>query len=291
MVQQPSLMSRLVRKRTESMDMVNEYTAAELDTPVDGLGPLVALVALREARMPDMDTLTAFFDAQWPWSGFQVNGTGTREDADAVEFGMARARRGYIVLNPEPIPWAELKGPCAAATYWPEATNSMSAHAAHLAVYVEAEDEGYAGARSSAIFTTQVSAGLANDPLALGMFWSAGKVAQDPLEFVRQAVVISDDTLPVRLWVDIRLGRLSDGTSNVFTTGLRAFGCREIEILGSRRDSDELLTQVYNVTHYLLRKGPVIKDGDTVGPSVDLRYHVRYAQSAYDQREVMRIDM
>ena len=63
------------------------------------------------------------------------------------------------------------------------------------------------------------------------------------------------------------------------TTGLSAFVDREIEFQPSAKPPDLLASRLIGTIRYLLAKGPVLNDGDTLGISENERIRVRLVAS------------
>ena len=98
---------------------------------------------------------------------------------------------------------------------------------------------------------------------------------------------MTEDQLPLRLWINARQVEEEDGSRSLSTTGLEDFGHREIEIWGWCSAKDVLDRWAFNVAHFLLEKNPTIQDGETVAISQNEWIHVFLQPSMFDpEREV-----
>ena len=127
-----------------------------------------------------------------------------------------------VTLAPHPIEPSRLEGPCATAWYWPEATDALRGHSAHLLVMLV--DEGGSAVDKSRRLTQFVTA-IADQTEALGILWGPGHLIHPRAAFIEQARQMTEDNLPLYLWVDFRIeqagpaDRVDVPTLRLFTTG------------------------------------------------------------------------
>lgn len=95
--------------------------------------------------------------------------------------------------------------------------------------------------------------------------------------------MMSREYLPLHLWIDFRLAGERKGTISLFTTGMAAFGHMEIEIWESHEKPRDVYDIGVNIAHYLLDRGPVLKDGQTIGMSPEQRLRIRLLPSRWDR--------
>ena len=79
---------------------------------------------------------------------------------------------------PDPIPWADLEGPCREAWYWPEAAEALRDHTSHLLVTLI--DEGSKSVDKSVILTQLVS-GLVGTWHEGSSLWPVPEFAGSPI--------------------------------------------------------------------------------------------------------------
>lgn len=186
-----------------------------------------------------------------------------------------------IRFVPAPIPWGDLEGPCRRALFWPDAGKSLQEHKAHLVVTV---GNPQADAIDRALLLTRVIVSVLDEADATGVYWGAGGVIQPPKAFLKLASDAGRDMLPLHLWLSFAVGRTKRGGVAGYTIGLAAFGHMEIEVLESPLPAGELLDRLYTCAHYLLEKGPVLKDGDPIGMSPEDRIPVRLVPSTFGHK-------
>jgi len=175
------------------------------------------------------------------------------------------------------------------AWYWPEAESAMRSHTAHLFVTLLDETPNrIEGATRMTQLVTALSA--ATGPV--GLVWGPSGQVHNPVDFAVMAERMTRDDLPLHLWIDFRVTQREDEEGfALFTTGLEPLGHREIEVAQYPGEPQELAGAVYNIAHYVLEKGPVLKDGEAVGLPDGGQVNVRREPSMIDDaQEVIRLE-
>lgn len=187
-----------------------------------------------------------------------------------------------------PLPWDDLEGPCATSMLWRNAEDDIKPHQGHAIVAVMDELEPIESAR---LLTHATTALLDAHPNALGVYWgNAGLVIPRNI-FVEFTKEIMPEAPPLHIWVDIRVGPITEQTSTGFTQGMAALGLMDIETKYATEPFTELRQRFESLIHYLLENGLVINNGDTVGEHANERIRVMYSESMYGHEEqVMRLE-
>ncbi len=246
---------------------------------------VLAMVALNDHKSPDQTDVSAFLKQKYPHTP-EVKVVGQKEQT--IVFRAAKAA-GWMALMPGPIPWSDLKGPCAAAWYWREATDAMKQHVAHMIVALLGGTQDIV---SRHLLLTKLVAAVSATTNCAGIYWGNGQVVNSPKEFIKRSAGIGPDKLPLSLWIDFRLQRTSKDAVRLFTTGLSAFNHMKMEAPPSKVEPMELFNLAYGLATYVLTSGKAVKDSDTFGRSETERIGVTYTPSVLDQgRTVMRLEL
>ncbi len=191
-----------------------------------------------------------------------------------------------ISLINAPIPNGELQEACKYAWYWKAACDSVKDHKAHLLVMLMGTGLDKVG---SALLQTRIVAGVLEETNAIAAYW--GVNLQPRAVFLKGSARVSRESIPAILWVNYRLSREPSGKFSLSTRGLKDFGLMEIETRDAPIPGLDLFDLVLGTTRYLISKGPVIRDGDTIGRSAKQTVRVRHAESHWNVGErVYRID-
>jgi len=241
------------------------------------------MVALRQASTPAVADVVHAFKKLWDEETAE-------EIKDDAFFGFDTSE-GQVVcgLMPSPIPWDELEGPCATSPFWKNAANEMKGHKAHLIVTATPGDgDPILGTR----LLTKAVAAILKTKGVVGVYWGAGTLVHSPAIFLEHAAQMSDDCLPLYLWVDFRVIADEGDTLTLFTTGMEPLGFMEIEMVKSHTEPTEAVDLVFNIAHYLLDNGPILKDGDTIGMSETQDVQIKHVPSIFAERgNVYRLEL
>lgn len=259
--------------------------SVERDVPPPRRNLCLAMVALERVTPLPEGALLAFLQDNWKEL---PRAKEVRQEGDTVSFELGNALVTLTLMR-TPIPWGDLEGPARAAWHWPEATERLKAHLGHVIVAVLAPGMDRIEAT---LLLTRVVAAVAATTDSSGVYWGEGPVVNAPDDFVEEAKRTSRERLPLYLWLAFHLVRNPDGTFTLCTSGMRAFGFMELELVASRSKPATLVDRAFNFAHYLLDHGPVLEDGHTIGLSAQERFRVRHLPSVLDPaRKVYRIDV
>lgn len=185
-----------------------------------------------------------------------------------------------------PIPNQELQNVCRFAWYWQDACETVKYHKAHVLIILMGTGLSKLDA---ALLQTKIVATVIEESNAVASYWGVNLQPRDV--FLKGSARSSQEFIPTILWVSYRLSRESSGNFTLSSHGLKEFGLMEIETRNSPMPGRALFDLVLGMTQYLITKGPVIKDGDTIGQSPKLGIRVRHAESYWNAPEkVYRIE-
>lgn len=247
----------------------------------------LSFVLLREPRLPDAATVRRRLETRLA-GRLKVESVPTKvgEDDRLVMLFRVAGGTAMVGLLDRPLPAGEIDDLCRTAWYWPEACAETGKHRAHLIVSLLGTQLD--GLDQSLLLTDLVAATMEGNDNAIASYWRSSLRPRDM--FVRASAGASRAEPPVWLWVDFRLSREEDKSVSMSTDGLNAYGLREIEAKGVKQPVREVLNLVLGTATYLVSKGPVIKDGDTIGASPDLGIVVRHDKSYWREgAEVYRV--
>ena len=272
--------------------------AAEGDAAVSQIaapkrvGPEFAFVCLADSKVPKLEELQAKL-ASWlqlPSAGEIKDLKSTAVDKKTVITFTASGRPFTLSLVGEPIPKADIDYACDNALAWPEAAVEMARQRAQLLVLASGD---YPNPAEKALAVSQAAAAVSECFDTVGIYWSQASIAHSPAAF-REEIKESDATrekLPVALWVGFLIARGKTGGMDVYTRGLESFGAMEVEILDSKKKTEDVFNLLNAAAGYLIDQGNVIKDGDTVGLTPTENVPSHYAESAIGRPgKVLRLD-
>jgi hypothetical protein len=224
-------------------------------------------------------------DLKSTWPGTPL-ATDFKREHGILTFALGKAFVA-IALMPGPIFGEDLKNRAERSWLWPEAEKSLKNQTQHFIVTLESESSP----RDRAVLLTKVCASvLANCNAALGvMYGDAGVLARNDV-FRDLAAESLRTSLPTELWIDCRVARVNETTSQGYTNGLQSLGHPELEAIGLPESPERLHSRLVGVARYLVEHGPIIQEGDAIGESADEHIRVAFGQSQFGNRgAVMRL--
>jgi hypothetical protein len=246
--------------------------------------PLLAMIALNAPTLPSPAAIKASFHTL---SGIAIDLQSLHSKDGNIVFDIGNDKAG-IALMPTPIPWSNLEGPCVTAHWWPDATEKMKGHTSHILIALVGE-KGNLVQRS--ITLTHLTAAIALNTNAAGIYWGGGTLVHEPKAFIEQAKNLSSHNLPLNLWIDFRLEPNDDNSYRLFTTGMRRFNHEEMEIVHSTKAPTEILDFAYSIANYVITSEKAIQNGETIGRSEEEKATVQYVPSMLDPSViVMHLD-
>lgn len=195
---------------------------------------------------------------------------------------------------------------------FPDAAAILGQHTAHSIIFALGEPGTTANQVTAAEAVSAVSAAYAKGENAIGVDWSSADLALTPKTFhdafaqaTAEAEAAEKDEKPIKplwhrlmtLWIDIRPvtagafreayagddgkgadfipADVDDQAVGFVTRGLQAFVGREIELVPSSRPAHEQALVLVNLLAYLLDRGQVMSDHDTIGFTAERKIMAR----------------
>jgi hypothetical protein len=241
-----------------------------------------AMVDERHVNPPELHRFIAYvvLPASAPVAGAEVAARLASEfptfaaDATAVGDTLINVGRQQLVLMAvdAPLP-AECFRDDAHQRAWPGWMEAARAQRAHLIVSHLAAATDTAGAVAAAV--------LCGMTPALGVNWAANGLFVAPEAWRRAAAAMRPDQLPMPELIRPRwyAGEVAGAQApGLVTEGLRPFVGREVDHPPTGEPPGAVYERALNLCLYLMRAGPVIKDGDTIGQTPTQRITVRLAE-------------
>ncbi len=165
---------------------------------------------------------------------------------------------------------------------WKGAEAALSAQRAHAIVATLSPIGSHADALNGAAYTTLVAAALMDLTRPISVVWTTGDALSEASEFQKAADSVAARQLPVLTWLSLIIlagPPLSDGRPTVAmaTTGLLPFVGLEIEFEPTVWPPVQVADRVLGTAQYLMARGMVVKDGDTLGATEVEKIDVRFA--------------
>jgi len=200
-----------------------------------------------------------------------------------------RSTVGFLAHVPVPIPNHEAEENADQNFLWPNGRDEAAEHRSHVIVTnIGAGDQTPI---QSAIAVSRLALAALKLFDGIGVYWGNASVCNSRDVFETFCEDISEEHVPVPVWLRFQAVRVPEDEIGLYTLGMRQFGLMEIEVDRCKKMKwQDLFEFVSNIAHYLIQNGPVIADGNTVGGSEEERILVRHRPSMIDsQRRVYKI--
>ena len=231
---------------------------------------VLSFVLVAEPRLPDAQAFRA--DLEKRIAGrVKINDM----EADGQKVILLRVHGGTVMIGliEAPLPKGQIDDLCATAWYWRQACEATAPHRAHIVASVLETNLDRLDAH---LLLTDVVAALM-DSNAIASYWGASLQSREAV--LRQSAGMSRDAPPVWLWINFRVTNDIEKGLSLSTQGMEEFELREIEAKDIKRPGREVFGLLLGMAQYLVSKGPVIKDGETIGESPALNIRVRQGPS------------
>jgi hypothetical protein len=249
----------------------------------------VGMVALSSPRAPAPETVAQLLRDKHEGITPPINARMESKDGGELLTVRMGPVEGAAIFIPVPIPWPDLEGPCETAWWWPEATEMMRSHSAHAIVtLIPGGDDIF----FNSLMVTKLAAAVAEAGDGVGVYWGAGTVVHPVTDFAEHAAAATLDDLPLNLWVDFRVQRISETHTRLLTTGMESLNGPELEIAPVPVEPLELLDFAVGVADYVLTSGAQFKSGQTIGRTEDEKYRISFTRSMWERPgKVMRLEL
>jgi hypothetical protein len=243
---------------------------------------LITFVALEKPTFPKQERVIEKLKSRLP-KGLKVDSFETEKDILLI-----RAHGGTFTVGliDRPLPKGEMDWHCKFAWYWKGACETIQRSNAHLIVMALHSD---LKRTHTAVFVTHLVASIMEvEPAAIASYWRTSLQSREA--FLKQSARATLERFPIPLWINIQVTNELNKGWTLSTDGMDVYDLWEIETRDSNYDGMKLLTLLTWMSEYLLTKGPVIKDNETIGDSPSQNIRVRHAESYWkDGKKVYRV--
>jgi hypothetical protein len=242
---------------------------------------------LDSSTFPKAGDLIAAIKKRLP--GFESNPAFAKPDS--IVGTMGRRLLAILLVN-APNPLSPNESFIRAAWWWPDVSTAVAKRKAHIIVNVGSSDDP----REDYLTLAKAVAAVMETSPAIGVIWDSADAIW-PRDMFMESLDRADTNVPTSLFVSVKLGRdtnfpKKDGSAAWLgmTYGLRAFGLKEVEFRGYEGQPSELAALLLRVAAYLLLKGDVIKDGETMGETLERQHQFKFEPSTLESgKQVYRM--
>ena len=169
-----------------------------------------------------------------------------------------------VALMPAPIPNNEAVDNAKTNYRWKDAVKIAEEHKAHILVSLLGEPDLVEGAK---LYTKIVSA-LTKQENCTGIN-VLGTVLNPDMYRDFTKYYEENNMFPVENMIFIGLYSSEDEKINAYTYGMEGFGKKEMEIIGSSQNPEDIYYFLQGVADYVITSDVILQDGETIGFSAE----------------------
>ncbi len=190
---------------------------------------------------------------------------------------------GYM---PVPIPAGDIEGAAQYAYNWQTALEDTKEHKSHLIVTLM--PGGQDQIKRFRIFTNVLSS-ILRTTNSIGVYKGNQSLLIQKEDYLSEADTMSDDYLPLNLWIYFGL-RTSDKGKSGYTYGLKEFKKSEMEVVNSSKSLEDIRGFLFNISHYVLDYDVIFKDGQTCGVSEEEKIKISMSKGEFVDGDTLKFD-
>ena len=222
----------------------------------------------------------ASFDVDNFTKAFKINyGDKVQESAgDNASFVFTADGETVAIAHiPAPIPSGDIEETANYAYNWQTVLEDTKDHKSHLIVSLM--QGGRDKIKRFKIFT-QVLCSLLRTTKAIGIYKGSQSLLVPKDDYLSEAELMSDDYLPLNLWIYFGL-RVTEKGNSGYTYGMKEFNKTEIEIVNSSQSLEDIRGFLFNIAHYVLEYDVIFRDGQTVGGSDEQKIAISFSKGQF----------
>lgn len=205
---------------------------------------------------------------------------GTDSGHDSVLIMMGKDVLTVIPVD-RPMPPDAMDFAAGRTLFWPKAKEELARHQGHVIVAKMLSSLGNKGGLEQARDVSMACAAISAIVPAIGVYWSAAEMVWPASVFREATEELMKGRVPIEAWLHLGFMRVrGDNRADAIaciTTGLQPFIGREIEVMPTTLQPAQVAERLYGLGRYLIDKGQILKDGETVGISQTEKFRVALA--------------
>ena len=241
---------------------------------------ILGMILLEDQHSFDVQGAMNELKSKWKLDVGIVDGNSDALVVEIEDYKVAMA------LMPVPIPGDEISQTAGYNYFWENAEDETSQHQAHIVLTVM--NTGREPITENMLFS-KIASAVMNHSGSIGIYMGSRTLLLQKNFYDYFTTVMSDDNLPLYLWIYFGL-RQDDSGQSVYTYGLNEFGFKEMEIVHSSKDMDHLGEMMYNMVHHVVLNNVTLNDGETIGMSATQMLKITESKGVFLDGTTLKIE-
>ena len=240
---------------------------------------ILGMILLEEANSLNIEEMILDLEKKW---NLKITDKEVDKEASILDVNGYKIAIGNV---PAPIPGDEVETAAAYNYFWTDAAKEAIKHKGHIILSIM--DAGK-NAKLENILFNQIAASILEHSKSIGIYIGARTLVLEKNFYLDNTESMSADDLPLFNWIYFGL-REDNGEHSIYTYGMTDFGKKEMEILNSKSDFNELSEMMFNLAHYVIAFDVVLKDGETIGMSAEQKLQISESKSNFLEGTTLKI--
>lgn len=259
------------------METVNQDEKKEATTPNK---TFAGFILLDKAEL-DIELLQRLIREDWNLTFADASTNQDNQILVADANGMTIA----ISLMPAPIPDQEAVNNAKTNFRWPGAVEVAEKHQAHILVAIMNKDKPI---NEAAKLFVKICSSCLKLPHATAIN-TLGTVFEPNFYMNAAKTALEQDELPILNLVFFGIYSEDGKTVCGYTFGMELFNKRNMEVLNSQHDPNEVMEFLYDIVGYVLEQDVLLQDGETIGFSEEERLPITLIDSSILEQKTLQI--
>lgn len=211
------------------------------------------------------------------------------DDPAPGEYSQVMQISGYdvaLATMPVSIPGEEVSQAAGYNYFWENGIVEATAHRAHIIISIL--KAGRDPVAENILFS-QVAAAVMNNSESIGIYIGGRSLVLRKDFYLENVAVMTPADLPLYIWIYFGM-RTENGRQSVYTYGLADFGKKEMEMIQSTRDFEDLNGMMFNLAHYVIASNVTLRSGETIGMSAEQKLKITESKGRYLEGTTLKID-
>ena len=246
----------------------------------DSNSSILGMILLDEPNSLNTEGMLADLKESW---NLKFNSSDVDDEAIVLNINGYNVAIGNI---PAPIPGDEVKSTAEYNYLWKNGIDEATKHKGHIILSIM--NTGKDSIKENILFN-QVAASILKNSKSIGIYIGGRTLLLKKEFYLFNSETMSEEDLPLYNWIYFGL-RKENGEQSVYTYGLADFRKKEMEIVKSKKDLEELSEMMFNLTHYVVAYDVTLKDGETIGMSAEQKLKINESKGEFLEGTTLKVE-
>lgn len=270
---------RLVTILISTMGLLSFFKKSDKKNS-DSNSPILGMILLEEPNSLNYNGMIGDLEKKW---NLKIESKEIEKEALVININ------GYTIAignMPVAIPGDEIKITAEYNYLWKDGIEEAVNHKGHIILSIM--NAGKDPIKENILFN-QIAASILENSESIGIYIGGRTLLLKKEFYLANTESMSEEDLPLYNWIYFGL-RQENGRQSVYTYGLVDFGKKEMEIVNSVKNFEELNEMIFNITHYVIAYDVLLNDGETIGVSATQKLKISESKGKFLEGKTLKIE-